>query len=215
MSLDINSVNRIIKNIIGAIASSRVQILKIVDNIRSEQESLKSQLERVRNDTTQVINEVDELQKQDKMSKRRLVEVSSNFNKYNESDIKSAYEKASEIMVRFSTKKNEEKYLRERRDSLEMALKKSMVNIEDWEKIINQISIAMKYLEGDIASALEGKDNNSEMFIGMKILEAQESERTRIARDIHDGPAQHMAKWIFVQWFLKKILKKALRNLKI
>jgi len=154
---------------------------------------LKSQLERVRNDTILVIHEVDELQKQDKTSKRRLVEVSANFNKYTESDIKNAYEKASEIMVKFNTKKNEEKFLRQRRDNLEIALKKSMVNIEDGEKIINQISIAMKYLEGDIFSMLEGVDNNSEMFIGMKILEAQESERTRIARDIHDGPAQHMA----------------------
>jgi two-component system sensor histidine kinase DegS len=193
MELDINSINKIINNIIGSIGSSRGQILKIVDNIRSEQENLKKQLERVRNDTINVIHQVDELQKLDKASKRRLVEVSANFNKYNETDIKNAYEKASEIMVKYNTKKNEEKFLRERRDNLEMALKKSFVNIEDGEKAINQISIAMKYLEGDIFSVLEGTDNNSEMFIGMKILEAQESERTRIARDIHDGPAQHMA----------------------
>ena len=102
--------------------------------------------------------------------------------------------------------------LREKRDSLEIALKKIMVNIEDGEKIINQISIAMGYLEGDILSALEGADKNSEMFIGIKILEAQESERKRIARDIHDGPAQHMANVVMKVDICKMVIQKDLEE---
>ena len=91
-----------------------------------------------------------------------------------------------------------------------------MVNIEDGEKIINQISIAMGYLEGDILSALEGSRKNSEMFIGIKILEAQENERKRIARDIHDGPAQHMANVVMkvdiCKMVIQKDLEEGLRN---
>ena len=113
-----------------------------------------------------------------------------------------------DIRVKFYTKKNEEKLLREKRDSLEIALKKTMVNIENGEKIINQISIAMGYLEGDILSALEGADKNSEMFIGIKILEAQENERKRIARDIHDGPAQHMANVVMKVDICKMVIQK-------
>lgn len=193
MELDVNTINKIINNIIGAIGSSRGEILNIVDNIRKDKENFKLEIEKVRTDVARVIDEVDELEKQDKASRKRLAQVSANFNKYTESDIKEAYERAEDIRVKFYIKKNEEKLLREKRDSLELALKKAMVNIENGEKIINQISIAMGYLEGDILSALEGTDKNSEMFIGIKILEAQENERKRIARDIHDGPAQHMA----------------------
>ena len=193
MELDVNGINKIINNIIGAIGSSRGEILNIVDNIRKDKENFKLEIEKVRSDVARVIDEVDELEKQDRASRKRLAQVSANFNKYTESDIKESYEKAEDIRVKFYIKKNEEKLLREKRDSLELALKKTMVNIENGEKIINQISIAMSYLEGDIISALEGTDKNSEMFIGIKILEAQESERKRIARDIHDGPAQHMA----------------------
>ncbi len=193
MELDVNAINKIINNIIGAIGSSRGEILNIVDNIRKDKENFKLEIEKVRSDVARVIDEVDELEKQDRASRKRLAQVSANFNKYTESDIKESYEKAEDIRVKFYIKKNEEKLLREKRDSLELALKKTMVNIENGEKIINQISIAMSYLEGDIISALEGTDKNSEMFIGIKILEAQESERKRIARDIHDGPAQHMA----------------------
>ncbi|BCZ45575.1 signal transduction histidine-protein kinase/phosphatase DegS [Clostridium gelidum] len=208
MELDVNAINKIINNIIGAIGSSRGEILNIVDNIRKDKENLKLEIEKVRADVARVIDEVDELEKQDKASRKRLAKVSANFNKYSESDIKEAYERAEDIRVKFYIKKNEEKLLREKRDSLELALKKTMVNIENGEKIINQISIAMGYLEGDIFSALEGTDKNSEMFIGIKILEAQESERKRIARDIHDGPAQHMANVVMKVDICTMVLKK-------
>jgi len=205
---DDSYINKIIKKIIGEIGSSRVLVLNIVDNVRKEKDNLKQQLDKIRNSIVGIIDEVNELEKQDKICRRRLVEVSANFNKYTESDIKEAYERASDIRVKFYTKETEEKSLRERRDSLEMALKKAIVNIESAEKIVNQISIAMGYLEGDILPVIEGIDKNSEMFIGIKILEAQESERKRIARDIHDGPAQHMANVVMKVDICKMVIQK-------
>jgi len=208
LDIDVSSINKIIKKIIGEIGLSRGQILDIVDNLRKEHEKNKQQLENVRKDITSVIYEVDELENQDKACRRKLAQVSANFNKYNEGDIKEAYEKASDIRVKFFTKKSDEKILRERRDSLEMSLKKFLVNIESGEKIINQISIALSYLEGDILSVLESSDKNSEMFIGIKILEVQENERHRIARDIHDGPAQHMANVVMKVDICKMVIQK-------
>lgn len=212
MGLDVNVMNKIIKSTIKTIGTSRVQIISIVDNIRKEQDNLKNEIEEVKNDIINIIAEVDELEKQDKAGRKRLVEVSSNFKKYTEADIKEAYEKASDVRVKFYTKKGEEKTLRERRDRLEISLKKIILNIEDGEKIINQIGIAMGYLEGDILSVLEEADKNSEMFIGIKILEAQESERKRIARDIHDGPAQHIANVVMKTDICKMVIIKDLQE---
>ncbi len=208
MDMDVSLINKIVKKVILEIGSSRRQILDIVDNIRKNQEYQKLQLEKVRLDIIRVISEVDELENQDKAFRRRLVEVSTNFSKYTEGDIKEVYEKASSIRAEFYIKKNEEKSLRERRDNLEMSLKKTMANIEGAEKIINQIGIAMGYLEGDILPVLEESDKKSEMFIGIKILEAQENERKRIARDIHDGPAQHMANVVMKVDICKMIIQK-------
>lgn len=193
MDLAVNEINKIIKNIIEKVNSSRGQILDIVDNIRRNQDNLMFELDQVRSEVTKVIDEVDELEKQDRACRRRLAEVSANFLKFTENDIKEAYEEASNIRVKFLTKQNAEKSLRERRDSLERALKDTIMNVKNGENVINQISIAIGCLEGDIFSVLEGADKNSEMFIGIKVLEAQENERKRIARDVHDGPAQHMA----------------------
>ncbi|HEX9058647.1 MAG TPA: histidine kinase, partial [Clostridia bacterium] len=206
--VDINSINTIIKKVIGEINSSREQIFNIVDNIRNEKEELKRQLDEVRCIISKVIDEVDHLEKQDKAARKKLAEVSANFNRYTEKDIKEVYEKATDIRIKFVTKQIEEKTLRERRDNLEMALRRALENIEGAEKIINQISIAVGYLEGDALHKLEGTDRNSEMFIGIKILEAQENERKRIARDIHDGPAQHMANIVMRVDICKMIIKK-------
>ena len=74
------------------------------------------------------------------------------------------------------------------------------------------MSVALGYLEGDILSKLEGTDKNSEMFMGIKILEAQESERKRVARDIHDGPAQHMANIIMKVDICKIVIGKDLQE---
>lgn len=212
LNIDIGSINDIIKKIIKQISNSREQILEIVDNVRTEYEIQKAELLLIRTNIDKVINEVDSLEVQDKLMRKKLVDVSKKFNSFNEDEIKSVYEKASDIRVKFIMKQNDEKQLRERRDTLEIILKKSMKNIDNSEKVINQISIAMGYLEGDILSVLEGADKSSEMFIGIKILEAQENERKRISRDIHDGPAQHIANLIMKADICTIIIQKDLRQ---
>lgn len=212
MSLDIDDFNSIIKKVILEISSGRGEILNIVDNIRQDLENTKHELNKVKRELAKVINEVDDLNKQYKNGRKKLVEVSKNFDKYNESDIKEVYEGVYGIRVEYLLKQNQEKLLREQRDSLEISLKKTIINIEHGEKIITQISIAVGYLEGDILSALEKEDKNSNMFVGIKILEAQENERKRIARDIHDGPAQHIANVVMKVDICKMVLQKDLEE---
>jgi len=207
-SIDISHINNIIKKIIQQINNSREQVLEIVDNVRVEFENLKAELMLIRERIDKVINTVDSLEVQDKLMRKKLVEVSKKFNSYNEDEIKSVYEKASDIRVKFIMNQNEEKQLRNRRDALDILLKKSLQNVDNSEKVINQLSIAMSYLEGDILSVLEGADKSSDMFIGIKILEAQENERKRISRDIHDGPAQHIANIIMKADICNKVIQK-------
>lgn len=210
MKFDANVINEIIKSVVKGISDSRYQIVNIVDNINHEVESLKLQLDKLKENINRVIEEVDDLERMDRLGRRHLAEVSANFYRYTEKDIKAAYEKASNARTRFLLKQNEEMQLRKQRDSLEIRIKNTILNVEQGERIINQISIAMNYLEGDVLSAIYGADKNSDMVIGMRILEAQERERKRIARDIHDGPAQHMANVVMKTDICKMMIKKDL-----
>ena len=208
--IDINEISNIIKKTIGEIDSSRKQIVHIVDNIRSEYEYLVNELNYIKKSISEAIQEVDELEKQDKIMRQRLVDVSKNFKIFSEEEVKAVYDAASNIRINYLTRKNEEKILMEKRNRLEFDLKKCLSNMETGEKIINQVGIALGYLDGNIRPTLEEQDKNSQMFMGIKILEAQENERKRIARDIHDGPAQHMANVIMKVDICKKIIEKDL-----
>lgn len=208
--INIGNINSIIKKITQEIGSSRNMIIDIVDNVRSEQESLKKELDDIIKMFKAVVKEVDKLEQKDKQMRRKLADVSKNFADNSEAQIKKAYDEALEIRIEFISKQNEEKTLFARRNGVEMALKKAVENIENAEKILNQVTSALRYLEGDIQSVLEKADINSEMFLGIKILEAQEHERQRIARDVHDGPAQHMANAIMKVDICKMVVQKDL-----
>ncbi|MCX7884748.1 MAG: sensor histidine kinase [Caloramator sp.] len=208
--VDISEVNNIIKKVIQNIVSSKETIVNIVDGIRKDQERIVFEIAALKNEIISVINEVDELERKDKLMRQKLAEVSKYFDKYTEKDIKEIYDRAYETRRLLDSKRYEEKRLRDRRDSLELQIKKLDENIKNGEKIISQISVALKYLEGDILPAFKIDGKESEMLLGIKILEAQEYERQRIARDIHDGPAQYVSSAVIRLDFAKKIIQKDL-----
>lgn len=205
--IDIEHINEIVKKIIKEIDNSRSQIYAIVENARTEYEVLKADLDEIKISIKKIITEVDTLGIQYKAMRKKLAIVSKDFSKYTELDIKDAYEKASEIKVGYMLKQSEEKGLRERRTQLELSIKRAINIIDNAEKVVNQMSIALSYLTGEMLSVIEGLDKNSEMFIGIKILEAQENERKRISRDIHDGPAQHIANIVMKADICEQLIK--------
>lgn len=209
---EISEINEIIKRIIEQISSSKEMIVNIIDNVKKEEAELIIEIKQLKDKIAETIKEVDELEKLDKRMRQSLSEVSSKFDKYSEKDIKEVYDKAYEVRLKLITKRNEEKSLREKRDRLEIQLKKLGENINNAQKVISQITVALKYLEGEALSTLNLDDKESEMLVGIKILEAQEDERKRIARDIHDGPAQYVASAVMRIDFTKKVIEKDLEK---
>lgn len=204
----INSVSMIIKKVIDEINSGKNQIFKIVDNLRDEFEKKREELYEVKREIEKVIQEVDELESLDKKMRLNLADSSKIDGEKLGNIIEKAYEEALEVRVKYITKQNEEKNLRRRRESLEQSLKSYLKNIEDADNTVNQINIALGYLEGDMSEVEE----DSQMTIGIKILESQERERRRIAREVHDGPAQYIANTMMRIDFCKMLVQKDLEQ---
>lgn len=211
------TVREIVDEVIEEINSGKGKIFHIADRMRDEVDVKKRELIDIKKRLEKVIEDVDYLEKIDKLMRNKLVEESKKTHQTNSDMFKQIYEEALDIRVKYITKQNEEKDLISKRDSLERTLKVYNLSIEEAQSAVNQINIALGYLDGKVLDSMNDEDEKNEMITGIKILENQELERKRIAREIHDGPAQYIANAMmridFCKVVLRKDLEKGIREL--
>lgn len=207
-----NNIKDIVNHVIEEISFGKSKIFNVADRMRDELEIKKEELKEVKAKLSKVIEEVDYLEKLDKSMRIKLVEESKHDLNFSQESFKIIYEEALDIRVKYITKQSEEKELILRRDVLERTLKGYNSSIEEAESAVNQINIALGYLEGNILDGLKEEDDKSRMINEIKILENQEIERRRIAREIHDGPAQYIANAMMRIDFCKVVVKKDLEK---
>lgn len=173
---------------------SKKDIFIISEQSRQGYEEMKDELEDVRLNISAVIKTGDLLEEKTRAARRRLAEVSGSFNSYTEEQIRQSYENANSLQLQLSANRSEEKKYRQKRDRLQRRLQTLLQTIERAEKLVNQLNITMNYLSSDfeeVEDAIEKPQLNHDY--SLRIIEAQEEERKRLSREIHDGPAQMMA----------------------
>lgn len=190
--------DKIVKQTIAAIEKGKSQIFDIYEAARNEMENVKKDVERVKQQTADIIFKVDELERRERRSRLRLAEVSRNFHIYTEEDVKAAYEEASRLQVELAVAREQEQNLRRQRDDLEIRLRALKDTVEKAEALVSQVGAALGFLGNQMDNVLTqlGTLHQKQIF-GAKIIKAQEEERRRVAREIHDGPAQAMANIVF------------------
>jgi two-component system sensor histidine kinase DegS len=83
--------------------------------------------------------------------------------------------------------------LREKRDDLERNLKSMLSILNQSEHLMMQLGVALGFLKGNLEDVSDIFGYKSRRNLAAQIIKAQEEERRRVARDIHDGPAQTLA----------------------
>lgn len=207
MVFDINALDRIIKETLEAIERSKNQIYDIAENSRLEVYRVSRELAEVKNEVAGVIKQVDQLALLEKNARVRLMEVSKDFQSYTEKDIKDAYEQAYALQVELIKLQEREKLLRYRRDHLETSLRRLTTTVKRAEKLVSQVGVVFNYLGGglDELGTKIGEFHQAQQM-ALSIIKAQEEERKRVAREIHDGPAQSMANIVMRAEFCQKLL---------
>ncbi|MDD4335247.1 MAG: histidine kinase [Desulfotomaculaceae bacterium] len=207
MVFDIKSLDRIIKETLAAIERGKMQLYDIAENTMLEMARVGEELAGVKEDVSDTIYQVDETIIEEKKARIRLVEVSKDFHRYTEEDIKTAYDNAYMLQVELVKLREREKLLRYRRDHLEISLRRLQNTAQRSEKLVSQMGLVFNYLSGglkDLNIKINELQKTQEMALG--IITAQEEERKRVAREIHDGPAQSMANIVMRAEFCLKLL---------
>ncbi|QKY69952.1 sensor histidine kinase [Lentibacillus sp. CBA3610] len=192
--LEEKTLDYVIDEMIEVVQNSKDEIFNIGEEARTEYEQLQTELQGTREKVISHINNGDELEQKVRYSRQRLSEVSREFDRYSESEIREVYEKTHAMQTELAIARREEKVLRDKRDELDRRLMTLDQTIERAEGLASKISVILTYLNDDFRQVNEMIEEAKEkQEFGLKIIEAQEDERRKISREIHDGPAQMLA----------------------
>ncbi|WP_096202418.1 sensor histidine kinase [Bacillus sp. FJAT-45350] len=188
------ALEKIIDKTIETVGNSREQIFEIGEQSRQEHQRLQKELQDIRIKVAEIIEKTDKTELHARFARNRLAEVSKHFAKFSNEEVRQAYEHANEYQVQLAVLQQEEKQLRDRRDQIERRLVAISDTIERAENLAGQMSVVFNFLSGDLQQVTEAlEDAKEKQEFGLKIIKAQEEERKRLSREIHDGPAQMMA----------------------
>ncbi len=192
--LHIGNLDYIVDKMVEVVGNSRNEIFRIGEQLHNEHETLKKELEMIRSNVQQTIDEGDHLDMEVSKARKHLAHVSANFKQYSELEVRQAYETASANHAQLIIIRDREKQLRIRRDDVERRLLSQHETIGRANFLLGQVSVVQNYLDKDfkqVNDLVEGV--KKKQSLGLQIIEAQEDERRKLAREIHDGPAQLLA----------------------
>ena len=199
----------IIDEMIDTVKKSKDEVFLISEDTRKEQEKLHKELMKLREDVHVVIEESEILEKRAGDARKHLSKVSKNFDKFSEEEIRQAYDQAHKIQTELTLKRDKEKLLRERRDEIELRLRSLDQLVERADGLAGKISVVLNYLNEDFKHVSDIiQDAQEKQEFGLKIIEAQEEERRRLSREMHDGPAQALANILIRSEIIERIYQK-------
>jgi two-component system, NarL family, sensor histidine kinase DegS len=188
------ALDSIINEMVEAVENSKDEIFYIGEESRMEYEQLLADLQLTKEKVADMIKEGDQLEQKVRYSKMRLSDVSRDFDRYSEEEIREVYEQTHKLQSELRMSREKEKILRERRDETQRRLQSLELKMKRAEGLVGKISVVLNYLNDDFKQVSQLiHDAKEKQEFGLKIIEAQEEERRRLSREMHDGPAQMLA----------------------
>ncbi len=203
------NLEEILEKTINALDSSKKDVFSIAESSRREMESVENELKMINQEINDIIDKIDELEKANRRARIKLMEVSRDFDKYSEEEIKEVYEEAEDTSIQIAVHQEKEEQLKKRRSKLEERLVTLKNTFKKAENLVSKLGVVREYLFGELNDLSEHFDDlQQKQNLAVRIIEAQEEERKRVAREIHDGPAQSLANLVFRVELAQQLLDK-------
>lgn len=200
------SINIAIGSILDSMQSGKEEIFAITEQIEKENRAVKSDISQIKKMIKTYSTDIENIKKRELQSRIRLSEVSSDFQQYTSDDIQVAYEESYTIQKDLFEKQTQIKNILASLEQFESKIQKNNDLVSKADDLLNKIEVMSEYMRLDTNS----KEESSDIFA--RWMAFQEKEKSRIARDIHDGPAQTMASLVIKSDIIKKLIEKESPN---
>jgi two-component system sensor histidine kinase DegS len=157
---------------------------ELVEQTRAELEQTERDIKEIRLMVNQSRSEVERLTQRNTQVTTHLRQIQSTFDTIPRSDIKTVYEAAQDAQQRLFTM----------RGQLEK-LQSDQANLERLADHLQRTLAALESSQGGGAGGSGAGGFDGKPMI-VRVVEAQEAERQRLSRQIHDGPAQALSNFI-------------------
>ena len=192
--LDPKRIEEILNHTVDVLHDSKHQMYEIVEAAQTEFNRISFAVEELKHEINSTIEQVEELEREFRVLRMRLADVSRNFSRYGEETRRVIYQQADQLRESLAAAREREKNLQKQRMQQEQALVHISRLVEKAENSVSQMDIALEFLRGNLAGIYEQLEGIQVRYqLGQKIIKMQEDERKRVAREIHDGPAQDLA----------------------
>ena len=161
-----SSLDKVTAETVAIMEMSRKRMQYLEESAKLGKERIQKELNDVQKELLTTNEQIKHFEQLENEAWLQLLQVSKGFANQEEKTINQAYDRAKEILLEFGALRERERQLNYRRNELENSLKDTNEHI---------------------TAVLQRRHLASE------IIHAQEEERRRVAREIHDGPAQSMA----------------------
>lgn len=199
--------NQVFESTLQAVENGKEEIFNIYETTRNEVQRLKNELAFLTKEITETIKKVDNQQKLERRLRRKLMEVNKNFNRYTEKEMLDVYTETKDAQVELQLLQAKELQLRTRRDEIERSLRNLDDTVQRADKLMTQVSLAIHLLKEGITEISQVYSHDLRKETAFRIIKAQEEERRRIAREVHDGPAQSLANIVLRLEIVEKLLE--------
>lgn len=206
--LDAKALDEVLAKMINSIISSQNQIFDIGENSREQSEDILKELKMARNLEIEREIENKHIESRAEVARMRLAEINKHFDRFDEQEVHKGYDFANQVQSELAEVIEVRQQLAKRRSDLEQQLAGTQETVEHSDTLIGQVSVILNYMNGDLRQ-IGGmrEDDKDDQVIGLKVIEAQEEERQRLSREIHDGPAQMLAHVLIGSELVERIQK--------
>jgi two-component system, NarL family, sensor histidine kinase DegS len=168
-----------------ATLSGAEQLKALIQDGRKEYDQIQKELKEIDVLIRQSTAEVEKLAQRNAQITNRVRQMEMNIDTYPRNDIKETYAAGHEAQMRLFMMRGQLEQLQNRQQSLE----------QQSQRVLRVTEAAAQIAPADVASR-PGQGLQASHSDIVRVIEAQENERQRLARQIHDGPAQSLTNLI-------------------
>jgi two-component system sensor histidine kinase DegS len=149
--------------------------------------------------------EVEKLTQRSMQAKKKLREIEANIDGFSRLEIANAYGAAQDAELRLFSMKSQLEQLQYKQQALE----KNIDQLQQFLKIADQVASRLEEARPPApapeARPLAGREVSEQQYVS-QVLQAQEAERKRLSRQMHDGPAQSLTNLILRAEICERLL---------